>query len=207
MRKITITFASIFILGFISCSDSSSDAVPETGNVSFEISGDIEGNIQGEIATFEGTTGGGNIPYQFYFDFSDASLNRSFNISFTMYSDESIDLPPTGSYDLRVPISQDFENWDPQDGPPQPVFATDAFNADFSDLRAGITNPVNYDIVTELDGYPSGGTLVITSSSADLIEGTFEFTGNNVEYTDFEYEVLGSVNVVNGEFRAIPVPR
>lgn len=209
MKTVQLFIILITSFSIMSCSDNSSGNGSEsaTGMVSFEISGDMEGEYEGEIATFESTTGAGNIPYQFYFDLSDASLNRTFTISFTMFSDEPIDIPAPGSYDLRIPISQDFDNWNPEDGPPPVVFATDAFSADFSDLRAGITNPVNYDILTEYDGYPSGGTLEITSSSSDLIEGKFEFIGNNVEATAFDFEVLGTVRVTNGEFRAIPVPR
>lgn len=196
-------------LAAISCRNKSSSSSLEessSGMVSFEISGDMEGEYKGKIATFESTTGGGIIPYQFYFDLSDASLNRSFIISFSMFSDEPIDIPAPGSYDLKKPMSQDYDNWN-RKGPVPIVFATDAFSAEFKDLRAGMTKPVNYDINTEYDGQPSGGTLVITSSSPELIEGTFEFYGNNVKTKTFDFEVLGSIQVTKGEFSAIPVPR
>jgi len=166
-----VTFIS-FILIFTSCSDDSTGpSGDDLGEASFEISGAIEGQKEG-FANFRAFEMSGVNTWDILLI---DEPPRSFEISFSQVSlNESISRPSTGTYKLGLDSDSDF-------------------SASYSE--GSLARPDSY--LTTFGEY--SGTLVITSSSDDKIEGTFEFNAVNLDEENGE-EII----IRNGQFRAVP---
>lgn len=173
------------VVFFSSCSDdddSSSAAPPpgggQQGSASFTVSGGVEGEYSGtaEFMALE-TTIGTHIWGIYLFD----QNPLTFNIDFQLFDQsEAIELPGTGTYPLGLGWSNEL------------------FLGSCEFFEDGSFIPLeNYNI-----GAGGGtGELVITTSTDELVEGTFSFTA--VALDDLA-NVVDSVVVSNGVFSAVP---
>ena len=175
MRKITyITAALLVTLSLTFCSDddpTGPSGSDSTGEASFNVSGDLELSFDGnaQFSKFDEA----NIE-TWALDFTDAGQNYTITIS--TQDQEEVERPPEGTYTIG--------------------FVTDDFIANFlDDSEDGFENFAEYSTMAE--GF--GGEIVITESSTDLVEGTFNFTA--VELLD---EGGGEIEVTEGEFSATP---
>ncbi|NEN24910.1 hypothetical protein G3O08_15525 [Cryomorpha ignava] len=177
-------FLTALLLTFTACSDddespstgSNGDDTGHGGSASFTVSGDLEGEHTG-IADFRAFEINGIHTW----DITLIDQNPiTFNISFAQTGGESIDAPTVGVYPLEV--SQD-EN----------VYLTTYEHFD--------GNPFQGETYTAgIDG--TSGVMEITTSTESLIEGTFSFTAARFE----DGQIVGSIEVTNGEFSAVPRP-
>ena len=172
IKKYYYLAISVTILSFISCSDDSTGpSGNDLGEASFEISGAIEGQKEG-FANFRAFEMSGVNTWDILII---DEPPRSFEISFSQVSlNESISRPSTGTYKLGLGSDSDF-------------------TASYTD--GSLASPDSY--LATFGEY--GGTLVITSSSDDKIEGTFEFNAVNLDEENGE-EII----ITNGQFRAVP---
>jgi len=179
-KKLTLFISSLLIifLGFTACSDSSTNSSSQmnTGTGSFTISGDVEGNKTG-IADFRAYESAGVHTWDILiYDHNP----MTFNVSFNLLSNDPIDRPSVGTYELSTGNFQGTE-----------------FMGIFTDYSEGMSQSEGYNV--GIGG--TGGTLTITTSSENLMEGTFEFTA--VTFDD-DGAIDGSVSVTDGEFSAVP---
>lgn len=158
----------------LSCSDNSSGPKDDgLGEASFTTSGDIEGKNTG-IANFRAFEMSGIHTWDILIQDMDPI---TYEISFAQLSDEPIDRPETGTYDIGI----------------SSFGSTDDFLGSYSDYRENQFSPKSYTV--GISG--SSGTLTITKSSKDLVEGTFQFTAVNADSGS-------TVSVTKGEFSAVP---
>ncbi|TVR85500.1 MAG: hypothetical protein EA411_12770 [Saprospirales bacterium] len=168
---IILPLACLFLVGCSSDDDNGGGPISDP-NVSFTIAGDIEGEKTG-LASALFTESAGS--YILNISMSDAAGGQTYSLSFFMGpSDEEIEVPEPGDYTIATTNAGDF--W---------VVYTEF---DIEDGR-------EYGSIWE-----TSGTLTITASGDNFIEGEFEFeaAGN----PDDALEAQGSITVTNGEFSA-----
>lgn len=174
-KKTKSLFISITLLAAFACSDSSTDSkTADKGAGSFTISGDIEGEKSG-IANFRAFEMSGVHTWDINI------LNQdpiTYTIDFRLMSDEPINRPQPGTYELSTSS-----------------FDGSTFTGTYSFFGDNQMDPDGYLIA--IPGSNTKGTLIITASSEDLVEGTFQFTAKNIE-------TGGTITVSNGEFSAVP---
>lgn len=177
--NILISFVSFFIISACSGDDDLPDIPGEhNGSVTFQVSGEIEGEYSG-IADFRAFEMSGIHTWDITMIDQDPI---TFSVSFTQVGSEPIDRPDPGTYELGItPGNQSedtymgsFENY--VDGP----FQSDSYTVGIGDTT---------------------GELIITSSSDELIEGTFSFTAVRI---DDEGNLGETIAVTDGEFSAVP---
>ncbi|MCC5907926.1 MAG: hypothetical protein JJU13_17060 [Balneolaceae bacterium] len=171
MIKINSISIIVLLVVLISCSDDSTGPeANDLGEASFVISGAVEGQKEG-FANFRAFEMSGVHTWDILI--IDAQP-RSFEISISAFSNEPLSRPSTGTYQLGLTQDSDYAASYSEGSLAQPDSYTTTFNE-------------------------NTGTLVITSSSDDEIEGTFEFTAVNIDEEDTE-----QISISNGQFRAVP---
>ncbi len=177
--NILILLVSFFFLAACSDDDGSPDIPGEhNGSANFQVSGEIEGEYSG-IADFRAFEMSGIHTWDITMIDQDPI---TFSVSFTQVGSDLIDRPEPGTYELGItPGNQSddtymasFENY--VDGP----FQSDSYTVGIGDTT---------------------GELIITSSSDELIEGTFSFTAVRL---DDEGNLGETIAVTDGEFSAVP---
>jgi hypothetical protein len=148
-----------------------------SGSSSFVVSGEIEGEYSG-IADFRAFEMSGVHTW----DITLIDQNPiTFNISFAQFGEEPIAAPPVGTYTLAInPGNQE----------------DDIYQTTFEYFEEDPLQGDNYTV--GIDG--TSGVLEITTSTEDLIEGTFSFTAVRME----NGVTAGTIEVTNGEFSAVP---
>lgn len=154
-----------------SCSDSTSSTDDDLGEVNFEISGDLSGQKSG-VADFYGMSSSGVHTWEI--SMTDIGP-QTFSFQIMKFSDEEITRPGTGTYS----IGPDFIGDD-----------------DFTAYFTVIEGDTEYSASEE--GY--GGTVTITTSDSDLVEGTFEVT--LADYDIEAGEAVGELTITEGQFSA-----
>lgn len=174
IKKYSFSVIVASILIFTSCSDDSTGpSGTDFGEASFDISGAIEGQKEG-FADFRAFEMSGVYTWDILII---DEPPRTFEISFSQISlNEPISRPSTGTYKLGLGSDSDF-------------------SASYSE--GSLARPDSYSAFGDYTG-----TLVITSSSDDIIEGTFEFEAINLD--DIEEENVAEISISNGQFRAVP---
>ncbi|MGM0739542.1 MAG: hypothetical protein ACQETM_10340 [Bacteroidota bacterium] len=171
MRKPTfaVTLMIIAFTTFVACSDSSTnaDVEEENGQGSFTLSGDVQSSFEGS-AIFATTNAGGIFTGTLVIS-DDAE--DTFSLVFTTSSTNPVSIP-TGVYAIDIPES---------------IGDGTIFVATFTDF----TNDVPKVFQTKQD---AGGSLTVSRSTDQLLEGTFQFEalGNSGE----EVTVEGSFSAV-----------
>ena len=174
------------VLIFTSCSDDDDNSSTgptgggtggHGGSASFDVSGDVEASHSG-IADFRAFEMNGI--YTWDINMLDNSP-ITFNLSFVQTGFEPIEQPGPGTYELGFGSTGDYS----------------ASYAVYED-----DNPFGGE--DYLVGFgETSGELVITTSTDELIEGTFSFSAARL---DDDGMVDGTVTVTNGEFSAVPRP-
>jgi len=123
---------------------------PGLGTASFTISGDIEGEREG-IANFRAFEMSG--VHTWDINILDQSP-ITYTIAFMLWSDEIIEWPSPGTYNL---VMGNFDGTE--------------FHGTYSDMSESSTHPEGY--VVNLPGSETQGTLNITSSSENLVNSVF----------------------------------
>lgn len=174
MNKILVATTMVFFLLLtLSCSDNSSGPDDNgLGEASFTIAGDLEGEKTG-IANFRAFEMSGIYTWDILIQ---DTGQITYDISFSMLSDEAIERPEPGTYDIALS-----------------GFGGEDFNGSYSDYNDSQFNPTNYTVGIS----STSGTLNITNSSEDLVEGTFQFTAVDADSG-------GTITVSEGEFSAVP---
>lgn len=175
-KKLNILMLSIILLAAFACSDNStkSGGEPGKGEGSFTISGDLEGEKTG-ISNFRAFEMSGVHTW----DINILDQNPiTYTIDFRLMSDEPIERPQPGTYELSTSS-----------------FDGTTFSGTYTFFEDNQMDPDGY--IVGLPGSDTEGTLIITSSSEDLVEGTYQFTAKNIESG-------GTITVSNGEFSAVP---
>ena len=170
---------------FTACSDDDDNTTtpPPTdpgghgGSASFTIEGDHAGEYTG-IADFRAFEMAGVYTWDILIMNQDPI---TYNLSFAQTGGEPIDRPEVGTYELGISQSDD-------------VYLTS-----FSYYEETPFQGQDYLVGVG----QTSGTLVITTSSESLMEGTFSFTA--IHYDDEGMEG-GSIEVTDGEFSAVPRP-
>lgn len=169
---------------FTSCSDDddSNNTPPDEtgghgGSASFTVSGELEGEHTG-IADFRAFEMNG--VHTWDINILDQSP-ITYTISFVQTGGEPIDAPAIGTYPLELSK------------------ADDVYIANYSHYEESPFQGEDY--VVGIDG--TSGELEITSSTDELIEGTFSFTAVRL---DDDGQVAGTITVTDGEFSAVPRP-
>lgn len=179
ITNILIFFASFFILSACSDDEGSPDIPGEHhGSASFEVSGEIEGEYSG-IADFRAFEMSGIHTWDITMIDQDPI---TFSVSFTQVGSEPIARPEPGTYELGITPGNQSD---------------DTYMASFEYYVDG---PFQSDSYTVGIGDTSG-ELAITSSSDELIEGTFSFTAVRL---DNEGNLGEIITVSDGEFSAVP---
>gem|GEM_PF-2089226 len=169
---IILPLACLFMVACSSDDDNGGSPLPDS-SASFTISGDIEGEKTGLASAILVESAG---TYIFDIGMSDAAGGgQTFSLSFFIGpSDEEIEVPEPGDYTIATTNAGDF-----------------------------------WVVYTELEGvdgreygsiWETSGTMTITASGDDFIEGEFEFEAAGDP--DDALEPQGSITVTNGEFRA-----
>ncbi|MCA1763609.1 MAG: DUF6252 family protein [Cryomorphaceae bacterium] len=181
-----ILFVISSFLIFTSCGgDDDSNNPPSDpgghgGSASFDISGEIEGEHSG-IADFRAFEMAG------VYNWDITIINQdpiTFNISFLQQGEDPIDRPGEGTYELGInPGNQ----------------SNDIYTGSYVNYGGNPSEQDNYTIGID----ETSGTMEITSSSDELIEGTFSFTAARI---GDDGNVAGTIEVTNGEFSAVPRP-
>lgn len=165
MRKPTFAVPLMIIAfaTFVACSDNSTNAdfEEEFGQGSFTLSGDVQSSFEG-AAIFVTTIAGGI--HTGTLVISD-DAEDAFSLVFTTSSTNPISIP-TGNYAIDIPES---------------IGDGTTFIATFTDF----TNDVPKVFQTKQD---VGGSLTVSRSTDQLLEGTFQFEalGDNKEEVTFE---------------------
>lgn len=173
----------IFLFTSRSDDDDSNNTPPDEtgghgGSASFTVSGELEGEHTG-IADFRAFEMAGVHTWDITLIDQDPI---TFNVSFAQTGGEPIDRPGPGTYPLGIDIQSDntymttYEHFD--DNPLQGESYTVGINE-------------------------TSGVMEITSSTDELIEGTFSFTAVRL---DDDGQVAGTITVTDGEFSAVPRP-
>ena len=173
-KMVTTSIPAIIAAASVGCGDNdtntntNTDAASDGGLGSMTVTGAIDGDFDG------------------YATYTDASLemghfsvaitdNRNFAIELSRQVDDNAP-PPEGTYTIGAPLS------------------ADSFRASFSKIEDGSFMNRTKFTTQEADA----GTLKITSSSDDTVEGSFTFKAEN--------EADGTqVRVTGGSFRAVQV--
>jgi hypothetical protein len=179
MKQIlTFAAAALFSLFLLNgCSDSTSSIEDDLfGSASFDISGDIEGSKEG-FADFDGFSAYGVSSWEISIhDFQP----HTFSLTFMMIdTGDEIQRPGPGTYDISYGVGNEG-----------------SFSAFYVNTEDGYEEAFEY----ETYGEGTGGQLVITESSSDVVKGTFSFNAAKYDYDTGE--VIGTISVTNGRFEA-----
>ena len=172
----------IIFLGLltITCSDNSSgnddNENPQNGNVTFTVSGDSNGEKSG-TAVFDVVEGG----VTHFVEISMWDNPSTFTLAFAVFSTDPLDVPTPGTYSIG-----------------QTDLNGEVFEADYTIAEAD--DVLDYENYTTSYG-EHGGTLTITESSENHIEGTFSLTVGKYDQEQDEY--VGEITINDGEFYAI----
>lgn len=171
---------------FTSCSDDDNNSSTgpsgggmegHGGSASFDVSGDVEASHSG-IADFRAFEMNGIHTWDI------TMLDNSpitFNLSFLQTGFEPIEQPGPGTYELGIGSGEGYST------------SYTTYEAD---------NP--FEGEDYLVGFgDTSGELIITTSTDELIEGTFSFTAARLGDDGM---IDGTVEVTNGEFSAVPRP-
>lgn len=179
MNKIIYFIAAFLVTAFlISCSDDDpvGPGPVDLGSISFSVSGEIEEDLDGFGEFFLETEG--SLPT---WDFSFSNNPQTYSLIFLAIGDENSERPETGTYTIGPNVN---------DGD---------FFASFGDLSEGIQQEVEY--TTQFEN--TGGELVITESTSDVIRETFSFTAAAADPETGEPTQQITIN--GGEFEAVVV--
>lgn len=179
----SFSIKSVLILTPCSEDDDSNNPISDPSghgrSASFDISGEIEGEYSG-IADFRAFEMAGLYNWDITIIDQDPI---TFNLSFLQQGAEPIDRPGEGTYQLDInPGNQ----------------SDDIYTKTYENYG---DNPSEQDNYTVGIGKTSG-TMEITSSTDELIEGTFPFTTARID----DGMIAGTIEVTNGEFSAVPRP-
>ena len=179
MNKFIYFIAAFLVSSFlISCSDDD-PAGPgslDLGSVSFSVSGEIEQDLDGFGEFYLETE---DSPPTWDLNFS--NVPQTYSLTFLAIGDEGSDRPETGTYTIGPDVN---------DGD---------FFASYGDLREGVQEQVEY--TTQFEN--TGGELIITESSSDVIRGTFNFTATAADPETGEQ--TQEITITGGEFEAVVV--
>lgn len=183
--------ALLFLIG-VSCSDNSKG--PDTdgfGEITLTVTGDVEAELTG-IVDFHGLDLGSMNSWEIHGnDFSP----QTFSLTMSHISTDPIERPGSGSYEITHPVADV-----PWEEPGPMTFSPTYTHIENGNLAGG----VEYSYVLCTDEFPGGGTLNITSSTADKVSGTFQFTAHNIEFNDMAECILQGTIHVSGSFDALP---
>lgn len=175
-KKLIGLFLSTVLIAAYACSDNSTESGGKSGagEGSFTISGDLDGENTG-IANFRAFEMSGVHTW----DINILDQNPiTYTIDFRLMSDEPIDRPQPGTYELSTSS-----------------FDGTTFTGTYTFFENNQMKPDGYIVAAPASN--TEGTLIITASSDDIVEGTFHFTAKNIE-------TGGTITVSNGEFSAVP---
>src|SRR5690625_394607 len=119
---------------------------------------------------------------------------QTFSLAFVHMSPEPITRPGTGAY--STPAGVPAKPWED----PGPV----EFSATYTHIENGnFAGAVEYGTFMCNDKFPSGGSLTTTSSSAEVVKGTFHCTAHHADgnHETMECELYGTIQV-EGSFEA-----
>ena len=173
----TATIFSALLIILVACSsdDKGSSDGTDFGNFQLTVSGDFEATKSG-FADFDGLDAFGVQTWEISMNDNNPS---TISLQFMLASSTTqVARPSTGTYEIGFDAN-----------------STSVFSAIYTHIPDG-NFMASEEYSTLPEGY--GGTLTITSSSDNKVEGSFEFS---VAKTDNNFNVVGDITV-SGEFNA-----
>lgn len=194
MNNIYIRFliALLFLIG-VSCSDNSTDPdIDSFGEITLKVTGDFEAERTG-YADFHGLDLGSTYVWQIA---GNDLSPQTFSLGISHISTDPIERPESGSYEITTPAAG-MAPWEE----PGPM----TFSPTYTHIENGdFEGAVEYSYVLCTEEFPGGGTLNITSSTADKVSGTFQFTAHNIDIDDMGNCILQGTIHISGSFDALP---
>ncbi|MCC5940222.1 MAG: hypothetical protein JJU37_01665 [Balneolaceae bacterium] len=179
MKKL-IYLSAIFLLAFTLtfCSDDHpvGPGSDDLGEVEISVTGDVQTSFEG-IADFDLMDEFSINQWELFFN--DISP-QTFSVQIFTNNADEMERPSEGTYEIGS---------DPN--------AEEVFTAIFNELEEDLTDGTEYTTFHD----DSGGELVITESSEDVVRGSFTFTAKSVDSETNEID--GEVEVTSGEFVAV----
>jgi len=175
-----LSILSILLLSFIACSsdDDASPSGSNFGDFQLDVSGDFNAQKSG-FADFDGLEAFGSQTWEISMNDNNPS---TVSLQFMLFSAiGEVNQPSPGTYEIGFESNSDS-----------------VFTAIYTHIPDG-----NFSETVEYSTLPTGdqvygGTLVIETSNANVVSGSFDFTAAKV---DDDFNVVGEISV-SGEFNA-----
>lgn len=189
-----LLIVSLVVIG-LSCSDDSTGPGGDSpGQLTMKVTGDIVAEKSGQVDFWSLSPGGEEGSLHIWHISSNDFSPQTFSLDFTHMSPDPITRPGTGTYAINAGVPA--KPWED----PGPV----EFSATYTHIENGnFAGAVEYGTFMCNDKFPSGGSLTITSSSAEVVKGTFQFTAHHADVNPetMECELYGTIQV-EGSFEA-----
>lgn len=180
MKKLIYVGTSILLaisLTFCSDDDPVSPGTDDLGEVEISVSGDVQTTFEG-IADFNLMDDISVNQWELFFN---DITPQTFSVQIFTNNADDMERPSEGTYEIGS---------DPN--------AEEEFTAIFNEYEEDFSDGTEF--TTFHDN--TGGELVITESSVDMIRGSFTFTAKSVDSET--NQVDGEVELTSGEFIAVP---